>query len=86
MHLLILASIEIEKFENLILLIEKGDEAIMVLNPKTGNIIGTMKTLNGRSLTIERCNGKYFLKEYDVKHFPQEEGKIISCFHGFYMN
>ena len=52
----------------------RGNNAIIVFNPDTGKIMGTLKTKSGQSFSIERCSGEYFLKEYDVQKFADEEG------------
>ena len=49
------------------------------MSSKNGHILGTLKTASGRSLSLESCkkDDGYYLKEYDIKNFPPEEGNEI---------
>ena len=56
-----------------------GDEAIFTYNSYTGNIIGSLKTNDGKSFSVEKCIiGEYFLKEYNTTSFPPDIGIPIS--------
>jgi len=50
----------------------EGDEAIINYNKKTGNIIGTLKTHDGKAFALEKCGNNYIFEEFDVEAFPTE--------------
>ena len=50
-----------------------GDEAVMTVNTRSGNVFGSFKTQDGRSFGIERCHNKHVLKEFDLESFDHEE-------------
>ena len=50
-----------------------GDEAIINYNKKTGNIIGTLKTHDGKAFALEKCGNNYIFEEFDVQSFPSEK-------------
>merc|ERR1712227_382953 len=55
---------------------EHGDEAVISLNEETGNIFGTLKTNDGKSFALEKCQNGYIFEEFDVHAFPAEEGEL----------
>ena len=57
---------------------EAGDEAVITYNEDTGNMFGSVKTTEGRSYAIEKCEGGHVVKEYDMKSFTEDQGKTIS--------
>ena len=50
-----------------------ADEAVISYNKKNGNIFGSLKTHDGRSYAIERCNEGHVWKEFDVSSFGPDE-------------
>ena len=52
---------------------ESGDEAIISFNNRTGSIIGTLKTRDGRSFALEKCNKGHIFQEFNVTSFPTDE-------------
>ena len=52
---------------------EAGDEAISSRNNQTGSIIGTLKTHDGRSFALEKCNDSYIFQQFNVASFPTDE-------------
>ena len=52
---------------------EAGDEAIISRNNQTGSIIGTLKTHDGRSFALEKCNDSYIFQQFNVASFPTDE-------------
>ena len=50
----------------------EGDEAIISYNKNTGNIIGTLKTHDGKAFALEKCGNNYIFEEFDVEAFPTE--------------
>ena len=50
-----------------------GDEAIITLNNRSGNVFGSFKTHQGKSYGIEKCQTKQVLKEFDLETFDKEE-------------
>jgi len=59
---------------------EHGDEAVISLNEETGNIFGTLKTNDGKSFALEKCQNGYIFEEFDVHAFPAEEGELDGNF------
>ena len=51
----------------------EGDEAIISYNKNTGNIIGTLKTHDGKAFALEKCGNGYIFEEFDVESFPSEK-------------
>ena len=47
----------------------KGDEAIITYNANTGNMLGSLKTHQGRSYSFHKCHNGYVWKEFDVDSF-----------------
>ena len=56
---------------------EAGDEAVITYNEATGNMFGSVKTTEGRSYAIEKCEGGHVVKEYDVASFPGDIGQKV---------
>ena len=54
-----------------------GDEAVMTVNTRSGNVFGSFKTQDGRSFGIERCHNKHVLKELGVPREKELEYEII---------
>ena len=52
---------------------EHGDEAVISYNKDTGNIFGTLKTIDGKSFALEKCGDGYIFEEFDLHAFPAEE-------------
>ena len=50
-----------------------GDEAVITVNNRSGNVFGSFKTHQGKSFGIEKCQTKQVLKEFDLETFDQEE-------------
>ena len=50
----------------------EGDEAIISYNKNTGNIIGTLKTHDGKAFALEKCGNNYIFEEFAVQSFPAE--------------
>ena len=50
-----------------------GDEAVITVSNRSGNVFGSFKTHQGKSFGIERCQSKHVLKEFDLETFDQEE-------------
>ena len=50
----------------------EGDEAIISYNKNTGNIIGTLKTHDGKAFALEKCGNNYIFEEFDPEAFPAE--------------
>jgi len=59
---------------------ELGDEAVISLNEETGNIFGSLKTHDGKSFALEKCQNGYIFEEFDVHAFPEEEGELDGNF------
>jgi len=59
---------------------EQGDEAVISLNEETGNIFGTLKTNEGKSFALEKCQNGYIFEEFDVHAFLEEEGELDGNF------
>ena len=53
----------------------EGDEALIIYIEVDGNLIGSLKTADGKFYVIESCNGGHVLKEYDDVSFGEDEGK-----------
>ena len=53
-----------------------GDEAVITHNEGSGNMFGSVKTREGKSFAIEKCEGGHVIKEYDVESFPEEDEGI----------
>ena len=56
---------------------EAGDEAVITYREVTGNMFGSVKTREGRSFAIEKCEGGHVVKEYDVASFPGDIGQKV---------
>ena len=56
---------------------EAGDEAVITYNEDTGNMFGSVKTREGRSYAIEKCEGGHVVKEYDMASFTEDQGKTF---------
>ena len=56
---------------------EAGDEAVITYSEVTGNMFGSIKTREGRSYAIEKCEGGHVVKEYDVASFPGDIGQQV---------
>ena len=52
---------------------DSGDEAIISFNNRTGSITGTLKTRDGRSFALEKCNKGHIFQEFNVTSFPSDE-------------
>ena len=52
---------------------DNGDEAIISYNNQTGNLIGTLKTHDGRSFALEKCKKSYIFQQFNVTSFPNDE-------------
>ena len=52
---------------------DSGDEAIISFNNRTGSITGTLKTRDGRSFALEKCNKGHIFQEFNVASFPSDE-------------
>ena len=50
----------------------EGDEATLTLNPRTGNMFGTMKSRD-RAFSLEHCEAGYVWVEYDILAIQEEE-------------
>ena len=50
-----------------------GDEAVITVNPRSGAVFGSLKTHDGKSFGIEKCQSKQVLKEFDLERFDEEE-------------
>ena len=44
-----------------------GDEAVITLNEKSGNMFGAFKTITGRAFALERCYSGYVWIEFNVR-------------------
>ena len=71
---------------------EAGDEAVITYNEDTGNMFGSVKTREGRSYAIEKCEGGHVVKEYDIASFPgdigqkvKEEEWMVNYYSNFYI-
>ena len=51
----------------------KGDEAVITHNPRSGNTFGSLKTNDGRSFALEKCETVNVWKEFDVAKFKPDE-------------
>ena len=49
----------------------QGDEAVITRNEDSGNIFVSLKTQDGRSYTIEKCQG-YVVKEYNITYIQED--------------
>ena len=56
---------------------EAGDEAVITYSENTGNMFGGIKTREGRSFAIEKCESGHVVKEYDVASFPGDIGQKV---------
>jgi len=54
-----------------------ADEAVISYNENSGNMFGTLKTHDGRSYAIERCNEGHVWKEFDVSSFGPDEAESM---------
>ena len=54
-----------------------ADEAVISYNENSGNMFGTLKTHDGRSFAIERCNQGHVWKEFDVSTFGPDEAESM---------
>ena len=53
---------------------QAGDEAVITYNDVSRNMFGGVKTREGKSFAIEKCEGGHVVKEYDVKSFNEDQG------------
>ena len=51
---------------------DDGDEAIITLNPKTGNMFGSLKTHDGKTFSIEKGFRGYIWKDFNTRAFKPE--------------
>merc|ERR1719422_1325397 len=51
---------------------EEGDETVITLNQKTGNMFANLMTADGKSFALEKCSGGHVWKEFDVGSFKPE--------------
>ena len=51
---------------------DEGDEAIITVNPRTGNMFGSIKTHDGKSYSIEKGQNGYVWKDFETRSFKPE--------------
>jgi len=51
---------------------EDGDEAVITISPKTGNMFGSLKTHDEKSYSIEKGRRGYVWKDFDTRSFKPE--------------
>ena len=51
---------------------DDGDEAIITINPRTGNMFGSLKTRDDKSYSIEKAQNGYVWKDFDTRSFMRE--------------
>ena len=58
---------------------KQGDEAIINYSKETGEIIGSLRTHDGRSYELETCGdgGDYIFKEFDLTPDPDERDDVV---------
>ena len=58
---------------------DDGDEAVITISPKTGNMFGSLKTHGGKSYSIEKGRRGYVWKDFDTRSFKPEIPKRSSA-------